>query len=84
MHDRRHKSKILPVLFLFLQILAFILASYFLYLLLAEIGVSESLVIVVILVVNIFAIIKFFAKYAEVKNRTKYKDFEHLGKKESI
>lgn len=84
MYDRRHKSKILPMFFLFLQIIAFMLASYFLYLLLVEIGVSASLVLVVILVINIFAIIKFFARYAEVKNRTKYRDFEHFGKKESI
>lgn len=81
MHDRRHKSNILPILFLFLQIIAFMLASYFLYLLLVEIGVSVNLVIIVILIANLFAIIKFFTRYFEVKSRTKYQDFEYLGKK---
>ncbi|ADN10156.1 hypothetical protein [Sulfurimonas autotrophica] len=46
MYDRRRKSKILPILFLFLQIIAFLVVSYLLYLLLIEMGVSTTLVFV--------------------------------------
>jgi len=81
MHDRRKKSRILPILFLFLQIIAFLLASYFLYLLLIEMEVSTTLVLVFLLIANIFAIIKFFTRYFEIKNRTKYMDYEYFGKK---
>ena len=81
MLDRRKKSKILPIFFLFLQITAFLLASYFLYMLLVGLGMFAQLVLVTILVINIFAIIKFFTRYFEIKNRTKYMDYEHFGKK---
>jgi membrane protein implicated in regulation of membrane protease activity len=81
MLDRRKKSKILPILFLFLQITAFLLASYFLYLLLIAMGVSATLVLMIILMMNIFVIIKFFTRYFEIKNRTKYRDYEYFGKK---
>ncbi len=83
MHDRRKKSKILPVLFLFLQITAFFTVSYFFYLLLATMGLSSNFVLAVLMIVNIFAIIKFFIRYVEIKNRTRYMDYEYFGKRDS-
>ncbi|UCN00286.1 hypothetical protein LCX93_12295 [Sulfurimonas sp. SWIR-19] len=82
MHDRRKKSKILPIFFLFLQITAFFFASYFFYLLAVTMGVSINITVLIIAIVSIFAIIKFFARYFEVKNRIKYMDYEYFGKKE--
>jgi len=72
MLERRKNSKILPIVFLFLQIIASFLLSYFIYILLVEVGVSSTLVLVLILIGNIFFVMKFFARYIEVKHRTKH------------
>ena len=84
MHNRRKKSKILPILFLFLQIIALFLLSYLIYFLFTEMGVSSTLVLMILLIGNIFAIMKFFARYVEIKNRTRYMDYEHFGKKGKV
>lgn len=47
-------------------------------------GVSTTLVLVFLLIANIFAIINFFIRYFEIKNRTKYMDYEYFGKKDKV
>ncbi|MEN4046784.1 MULTISPECIES: hypothetical protein [Sulfurimonas] len=82
MHDRRKKSKILPIFFLFLQITAFFFASCFFYQLAVIMGVSANITVLIIAIASVYAIIKFFARYFEIKNRIKYMDYEYFGKKE--
>lgn len=84
MHNRRKKSKILPILFLFLQIIALFLLSYFIYFLFTGLDIPSSLVLVILLIGNIFLIMKFFARYVAIKNRTRYMDYEHFGKKGKV
>ena len=82
MHDRRKKSKIQPILFLFLQILALLFASYFFYQLIITMGALGDITLLIIAIIDLFVIIKFFSRYFEIKNRIKYMDYEYFGKKE--
>jgi len=72
MRERRKNSKMLPELFLSLQIVAMFLFSYVAYVILLSLGVPESFLLAVLMMGNVIYLMKFHHRYIEVKNRTKY------------
>jgi len=75
MHERRRNSRWLPEIFLLLQTVAMLLFSYISYGILINLNMPQIPLLAIFAVANAFYFIKFHARYIEVKNRTKYMNY---------
>lgn len=75
MRERRKNSKILPELFLFLQIIAMLLFSYVSYVILLSLGMPKNFLLVALMAGNLIYLMKFYHRYIAVKNRTRYMNY---------
>jgi len=75
MHERRRNSKWLPELFLLLQFIAMFLFSYISYDILLVFAMPAEILLPVLLLANIIYAVKFYNRYVQVKNRTRYMEY---------
>ena len=75
MQERRKNSKWLPEIFLLLQIIAMFLFSYVSYVVLEVFGMPRQLLVSVLVIGNIIYLVKFYNRYIQVRNRTKYMEY---------
>ena len=75
MQERRRNSKWLPEIFFILQLIAMLLFSYVSYVILGVFSMPPKLLLGVLIVANIIYFIKFYNRYIQVKNRTKYIEY---------
>ena len=75
MHERRKNSKWLPEIFLLLQIIAMLLFSYVSYVVLVVFGMPQQLLLAALALGNIIYLVKFYNRYVQVMQRTKYMEY---------
>lgn len=75
MHERRRNSKWLPEIFLLLQIVAMLLFSYVAYVVLGAFGMPKQLLLAALVLGNVLYLVKFYSRYTQVVQRTKYMEY---------
>jgi len=70
--NRRSSSQVMPRLYLLLQIVIMILVSYIAFTILSAIGISSTLIIALIALVNLYLISKMFFKCRNISKRNAY------------
>ena len=75
MHERRRNSKWLPEFFLLLQTIAMLLFTYISYGVLINFKMPQVPLLLLFAVANAFYIIKFYLRFIEIKERTKYMNY---------
>lgn len=70
--DRRSSSTVLPKVFLFLQIIVFLLVSYISYIISSALGVPEYIIYSSLIIGNVYFIAKIFLKFKFISKRTQF------------
>jgi len=70
--NRRSSSKLLPRVYLLLQVFILLLLSYIFYIMLGALGMSEILIFAVLGVLNFYYLSKIFFKYQNISKRNSF------------